>query len=387
MFELLTKLFCGLAVISPFAMAQAAEPPIAGVKHQIVWVPSYLGEEIRRYEIDYTVSPAKFTSKTIALKSNAHTKNCNPNSVAVEGGSLYIVCNSDQGNSDRVLVLNYTTYAYEKTITGEGPSGVGSATLNYFTGSSLIGIAFDSHKNLWLSGYNSNSLYRIPAAQLSKAHPQVDRQVVDSPDLPAGMVFDKSGSLWVVGQYSGGILLEFPDATINQNGTYLNSSPLNPNPALCLSNVLTGCNPTTNLFNNPEGVAIFDGSVWISNNGGNAPAATLVRAIANTSTGVFTTSTFGSVANKPFACPGGLFAPTLAGATPELWVNDEGFGFTNGTCGATAASQGSDVGIVDAFTAGDLVNHQTAPKREVFPGSTKLKTGSPGFGGIFVQLN
>ena len=250
--KFLAGLAFALAIVSPLAAARAEPQLPAGIKHQIIWVPDYFGEKVYRYLIDFTVSPPKFSSQTIELDATASTSNCHPNSVAVESGALYVVCNGD----DRILVLNASTFAFEKTITGKGPSGVGSGTFAYFSGSSLIGIAFDSHKNLWVSGYNSNSLYRIPAAQLAKASPQVDRQVVDSPDSPAGMVFDGSGSLWVVGQFSGGILLKFTDATINVAGAFLHNSPLNPNPTLCLSNVLTGCNPTTNLFNNPEGVAL-----------------------------------------------------------------------------------------------------------------------------------
>ena len=60
------------------------------------------------------------------------------------------------------------------------------------------------------------------------------------------------------------------------------------------------------LFDNPEGAAVFHGSVWVSNNGGNAPAATLVRLTVNN--GQLDSATYGGTVNHPFACPGGLYA-------------------------------------------------------------------------------
>jgi hypothetical protein len=384
--KLMAGLLFALMVAWPFRFAQAQEPVSVGVHHQTIWVPDYYGSKVYRYLVDYTVSPPKFSSQTIDVSAD----NCNPNSVAIKGAKLYVVCNSDYGQFDQILVFNTFTLALVRVIDGTGPSGVGDATFAYFSGASLVGIAFDIHGNLWVSGNASNSLYRIPAAELKYAAPQIDRQVVHSPDSPAGLTFTASGALWVVGQFSSGILLEFPDSVINAEGTYLNNVPYSPNPAKCLSNVLTGCNPTASLFNNPEGVAVFDGAIWVSNNGGGSPAKTLVRAVPDKpAVGQFKTSTYGGALNAPFSCPGGLFAPTLAGATPELWVNDEGFGFgpLKATCGATETSQGSGVGLVHAFSADDLMNHKAGPTPEAFPGAAKLKTGSPGFGGVFVQLD
>jgi hypothetical protein len=381
MFRLMAAFLFALATGWSSVAAWAQEPVPVGVHHQTVWVPDFYGSLVNKYVTDFTTSPPTFVASAIDVSSYS----CNPNSVAIKGARIYVVCNSDYGGPDEILVFNDTTFNYVKTIDGTGPSGAGG-TFPYFSGSGLIGIAFDMHGNLWVTGYGANSLYRIPLAELSSASPQIDRQVVDSPDLPAGITFTAAGAAWVVGQYGGGILVKFPDSVINGPGTFLHNSPDNLNPQLCLSNILTDCHPTSGLFNNPEGVAVFDGAVWVSNNGGNAPGRKLVRAVPEAGQ-AFATSKYGHAANAPFSCPGGLFTSTLAGATPELWVNDEGFGFENGTCGSSSATQGSGVGLVHAFTASDLLNNPTAPTPEAFKGAAKLKTGSPGFGGVFVQLD
>ncbi|WP_237154883.1 hypothetical protein [Oryzibacter oryziterrae] len=365
------------ALAGALLAGQALAGVPSGVHHQTLWVPDYVGKKIYRYYIDQTVNPVKMTSTVINLAS----KNCNPNSVAVSSGKLYVACNSGFGGADKVLVYKTSNRAYVKTIAGLASDGHA-----YFAGSGLVGIAFDKHKNMWLSGYAANSLYRIPAAEVTAASYKVDRVVVNSPDQPAGLTVASDGGFWVVGQYSGGILLKFDDATLNVAGTFDYKNPLNPNPSYCLSNNIDGCNPVDGLFNAPEGVASFGGAIWVSNNGGNKPAKTLVRAVPGAG-GSFTTGTYGGAFGKPFACPGGLFTASKTGATPQLWVNDEGYGVKGTDCGASEPFQLSGVGRVLAFKSADLMNSKAAPKPETFPGWDKLRTGSPGFGGIAVELD
>lgn len=348
-----------------------------GVHHQTIWVPDFYGKKVYRHLIDQTAAPATLTTKTIDVAA----RKCNPNSVAVRASLLYVVCNSDWGGLDQILVYDAVRLTFVKKVSGAGSDGYA-----YFAGAGLVAIAFDRHGHLWVTGYNKNALYRIPASRLAAAVPTVDRQVIDSPGSPAGLTVASDGSFWVVGQYSGGILLQFPDAVLNVAGTFDHTHPLNPNPTACLSNNVGGCQAVAGLFVAPEGVAVFGGAVWVSDNGGNAPGKRLVRA-APKGDGTFTTAVYGGTAAKPFSCPGGLFAPTLAGATAQLWVNDEAYGKTATTCGATAGSQGSKVGRVLAFQSADLLAHKAAPVPQTFVGSTQLKTGSPGFGGIFVQLD
>jgi hypothetical protein len=363
------------------APATAATVKVGGAVHHVkLWIPEYYGGAVYADTFDYTVTPAKFTSKVISVAGRA----CNPNSVAVSGGKLYVVCKSDFGGKDQVLVYNAATNAYVKTIAGVGTDGA-----NYFSGSSLIGSVIDTHGNLWLSGYAGNDLLRISASQLAGTTPKVDRQVVDSPDSPAGLAVDpKDGSFWVVGQFAGGIALNFPDSTLNQAGTFLGASALNPSPSYCISDSAgAGCQNVAGLFNAPEGVAVFDGGVWVSNNGGNAPTGTIVELKKKTTAGQLSSAIFGGTVGKPFSCPGGMFSTGVAGSTPTLWVNDEGYGIANTDCGASAADQGDQLGRILEFLPNDLLQHKAQPVPEAFTNAANLKTASPGFGGLFVEMD
>jgi hypothetical protein len=366
-----------LAALAVAATAPAITASAATLNDLIIWVPDYYGQSVLYDKLSYATTPPTFSHTSIDVSS----KNCNPNSVTINKGLLYVVCNSDFGGIDQVLVYDSTTRHYKKTITGAGTDG-GS----YFSGGSLIGSLFDAHGNLWVTGYNSNTLLRIPHQQLGAASPLVDREVIDSPDSPAGLALDADKSIWIVGQFSGGILLNFTDAVLNQSGTFLGGNPLNPNPRYCISSSIDGCDPVPGLFDNPEGVAVFDGNIWVSNNGGNAPTGTIARLIKHTGD-TLTSYIYGGTVGKPFSCPGGMFTLTLPDTTTALWVNDEGYGVKGTDCGASSGDQGASIGRVLEFTPADLLDHRTAPKPEEFTDWTKIHTGSPGFGGIFVQAD
>jgi len=368
----------GLLCLAAVGAAQAATIPVGGaVNHAAVWVPDYFGLGVKIYNFDYTAKPAKFTTTSLDLSG----KSCNPNALAIQGKFLYIVCNGDFGHLDQILVYKAKTLAYAKTITGIDAHGT-----PYFAGASLIGILFDAHGNLWTSGYNFNTLLRIPAANLSQPNPRVDREVIDSPDSPAGLALDGDNSIWVVGQFQGGIVLNFTDDILNQAGSFLAGNPLNPTPRSCISNDAFGCQQQQGLFNNPEGVAVFQNQVWVSNNGGNAPAATLVR-LTKKAGDQLQPLTYGGTVDQPFACPGGLFTAIGPGDTPTLWVNDEGFGVHDTDCGASGADQGAKLGRVMEFLPPALKPaHAAAPQPDKFTHWNQLFTSSPGFGGIFVQL-
>jgi hypothetical protein len=239
-----------------------------------------------------------------------------------------------------------------------------------------------------VSAYQTNELLRISSGRLATTSPRIDRVVIESPDPPAGLALDTDGSLWVVGQFDGGIAVNFTDAVINQPGSFLGANPLNPAPRYCISNAPPRCQQTAGLFNNPEGVAVFQGSVWVSNNGGNAPAATLVRLLEHPATMTLSSSIFGGTVGQPLSCPGGMFAAGVPGTAPNtLWVNDEGYGVANTDCGSSAADQGDELGRVLQFLPGDLIQHGASPRPERFTGWTRIRTSSPGFGGIFVQMD
>jgi len=339
-----------------------------------VWVPDYYGGYVLIDDFDN-----KGTLTSTKLSFAGHP--CNPNSVAVQSGEIYIVCNGDFGNADQILIYDENSGSYVKTITGVDANGA-----SYFSGASLVGILFDAHGNLWTTAYSNNTLLRVPAANLTKSNPLIDREVIDSPDTPAGLALDSDNSFWVVGQYQGGIVLNFTDDVLNQSGSFLKGNPLNPSPRYCISNSASGCQNVSGLFNNPEGVAVFDGSAWVSNNGGNAPAATIVR--LDPKGGQLNATTFGGTVNAPFACPGGLFAAKGPTGTQTLWVNDEGRNVKHTDCGASSGDQSASAGLVMEFVKSGLsAKHQAAPKNYKFADWKKLKTSSPGFGGIFVELH
>jgi hypothetical protein len=340
-----------------------------------IWAPDYYGGFVYYHQLNYaTTSPAYSVTRI-----NVSTQSCNPNSLAISGGFLYVVCSSGNGGEDQILVYNATTRSYVKTITGRGTDNN-----NYFTGSSLIAVLFDVHGNLWVSGYKSNDLLRIPKSQLSSKTPLVDRQVVDSPDSPAGLALDTDKSIWVVGQYDNGIVLNFADSVLNQPGTFLGATALNPTPAYCVSNDIAGCQPV-GLFNSPEGVAVLTGHVYVSNNGGNAPAASLVELTKIPGGTTLSTTVIGGVVGAPFSCPGGVFAIKLPNGVNSLWVNDEGYHVANTDCGAGPADQGNSVGRVLEFTSTGLAANVAAPKPVEFSHWTQIHASSPGFGGIVIQ--
>jgi hypothetical protein len=47
-------------------------------------------------------------------------------------------------------------------------------------------------------------------------------------------------------------------------GSFLKNNPLDPVLRYCISNSVTGCQQKSELFDNPEGVAVFHGSAWVS---------------------------------------------------------------------------------------------------------------------------
>ena len=147
------------------------------------------------------------------------------------------------------------------------------------------------------------------------------------------------------------------------------------------------CQADTNVFQNPEGVALFNGDVWVANNDGiqgdgALPGATIVDLKYAAGTGgnpgtLTVNATYGNFNNptsSPFRCPGGLFAGSV-----HLWVNDESYGEANPQCGAAGDTEAGVGGVLD-FTAAQLA----AEPATVTPAYTNI-TSRPGYGGIFVE--
>jgi hypothetical protein len=336
---------------------------------RVVWVPDYYGG-LLQVRVGTGTTP---TAITVGLPS------CNPNAVAVNNNLAYVVCNSDYGNADKILVYNASTIrsAAAGTLTITPEQTITSAQFN-----SLIGITFDSSNDLWVASYNNGQVESISAATLNTASPAVTVNLVNSPPKPVALAFDKNGSLWVTGQYNGGILLNFPTSQLTEGAAAI------PDYCLATTNLGAGCQYVDNVFLNPEGLALFNGDVWVANNnagsGGNVPGREIVDLKYTAGTGgnpgtVTVNATFGSstvAADSPFVCPGGLYAGAV-----HLWVNDESYGEANPQCGAEGDIASKTGGVFD-FSAAQLAAKTTTASQVLAYSDI---TGRPGFGGIFVE--
>ncbi|MDR3553694.1 MAG: hypothetical protein P4L55_02950, partial [Syntrophobacteraceae bacterium] len=336
-----------------------------GVSSRVVWSPDYYGQLL-----DVRVgSGASPTAIKVSLPS------CNPNSVAVNNNKLYVACSANGANPDKILVYNAATIrtAPAGTLTISPLQTITNSKFN-----SLIGIAFDSSNDLWIASYGNNTIFSISAATLNTASPVVTTELVDSPPSPTGLAFATDGSLWVTGQYGGGILLNFPKSQFGLGES--------AQPAYCIaSTALSGCQYVNNLFLEPEGVAVFNGDIWVANNssynsatGLTSPGRELIdlKIVSNT---LSVNATYGNAsvaADSPFVCPGGLFATAT-----HLWVNDESYGETNPGCGGNG-DVATQTGGIFSFTPAQLAAKTTTVSQVL---NFSNVTGRPGFGGIFVE--
>jgi hypothetical protein len=326
----------------------------------------------------YLVTPDYVGGKVTIIQTGPRTgsfsvltPNCNPNSVVIGGWKLYVACNRDYGKSDFIGVYDFVELsglrpldletAFEKTIDSPEFDGI-------------VAIKFDSESNLWVSSYNNDQIIRFPKASLDSSNPKPDRKLVHSPDKPAGINFDpQNGSLWVVGQYSNGIVLNISKAELNKSGPIVaGMTTIDATPSYCISNDAAGCQQQAGLFDNPEGVAILNDDIWISNNGGNHPAASLIRLRPKQNQ----VDRFGNGVAKPFSCPGGLDIDESVDP-PALWVNEQSFSLANTSCGAS--DQNSGTGKILFYGASQLDNPATFDAKS---SGIENITSRPGFGGI-----
>ncbi len=313
-----------------------------------LFTPDYLGQKIHVRVASATGNGA--LNNTTTDKAEIATPNCNPNSVVATQSTLYVACNKETGNGDRILtydISNITQPTLSKTINS-----------NQFN--SLIALALDQDGNLWVSSYGNGKIARISSSSLASASPQVDKALASSPAEPTGIAFDPDGSLWAASTYSNGLVVNISAADLNKSGLDIDA-----NPRYCISKSISGCNPVASTFDFPEGIAVLNGTIWVANNGGDHPGHKMT-ALQVSNSQLTVKQTVGSSPGNPFSCPGGLFADGT-----DLYINDQSFGLSNTGCGSNDGKATAD-GVIK-YGGGNLSSTPT-----VFKGTTSR----PGFGGI-----
>jgi sugar lactone lactonase YvrE len=350
---------------TPAKATQTLTVTAAAANPRVVWIPNFQGQTLN-VEIG-TAGAAKLV--TVALPST-----CFPNSVAVKGTNAYVACTLyTNGSKDEILVYNATTIHNAAAGALALAPAQTIANTNF---SGLIGEAFDASGNLWIASGGNGNIEEITSATLNTAVPSVTIAIpngVNGITFPAGLAFGTDGSLWVTDNNSG-ILLNFPASQLTKGAAAV--------PAYCIANqdiegVGINCQTQAGIFPKPEGVAIFNGQVWVANNsedGDVVPGLSLTALSFTPGVGLKLQETYGTKAGAPFSCPGGLFAGSV-----HLWVNDQSYGEVNPQCGG-GGDVGGNVGGIFAFTPAQL----TAASPTAMPVYTNL-TSRPGFGGIFVE--
>jgi sugar lactone lactonase YvrE len=114
------------------------------------------------------------------------------------------------------------------------------------------GIAFDSHRNLWVANFTSGTIVRFDRSQLERSGAPVPAVIVSGIAHPTGLAFDAAGALWVTDIQANTVSRYLPDQLLNSG-----DQP----PAVVLSAVAGS-------FTNPSGIA-FDSfnNMWVANTG------------------------------------------------------------------------------------------------------------------------
>jgi sugar lactone lactonase YvrE len=115
------------------------------------------------------------------------------------------------------------------------------------------GVVFDRSGDLWVANSNTNTLFEYTKSQLAKASPTplviISSNSSGSLSGPGGLAFDRSGNLWVANT-SVSTVVEYGHRQLAKSGA--------PTPEVTISN---------NSFNAPFGLA-FDsaGDLWVADN-------------------------------------------------------------------------------------------------------------------------
>jgi len=362
LFRAAISVLSALAIIA--LLGSCSGPGSVGL-NRYLFVPDYVGKSVFIQALTGGRQRYTFT-----------IPDCNPNSIARSDADLiYVACNKDFGNGDHIEVYDLVE------LSGLRPRGYlevpSKKTITSPEFNSIIDLKFDPDGNMWVSSYGNNQIIRFPKSSLDLSNPQPkpDVKLVNSPDSPVGITFDSLGSLWVVGQFEGGIVLRIPKSELNKTGTIVSGiNSIDATPNYCISNMANGCLQKSGLFDAPEGIAILGNEVFVSNNGGNHPGASLVRLPTNQNNALAQSVRLGNNIAAPFTCPGGLQADVEG-----LWINDQSYGLSNSTCGQT--DRAAKTGGVIKFSSSELAGTSNLQTNSAL---IRDVTSRPGYGGIAV---
>jgi hypothetical protein len=342
--------------IQIYTPKQKYSPTRSDLGWTYLFTPDYLGQKVHIRVVSATTGTGALNNTTTDKAEITTPSNCNPNSVVATQSTLYVACNKDAGNKDLILAYDISNIAQ--------PTLSKTIILDDKQFSQLMALALDSGGNLWVSSYGNSKIARISSSSLASANPQVDKALVNSPAAPVGIAFDPDGSLWVAGNVNGGIVVNISVADLNKTGLDIDA-----NPRYCISKSISDCNPIASSFDNIEGIAVLNGTIWVSSNGGDHPGHKMT-ALQVSGNKLTVKQTVGSSPGNPFSCPGGLFADGK-----DLYINDQSFGLNSTSCGSGDADRKATVDGVIKYGGGNLGSSPT-----VF----KNTTSRPGFGGIAV---
>ncbi|MDQ2766700.1 MAG: hypothetical protein M3Y30_06045, partial [Gemmatimonadota bacterium] len=166
--------------------AGASSPTISGTAFDSVgnlWVTDYINQQIMKF------TPAQLASGVSAPVVVIATQK-EPWGIAFDAhGNLWV--SFYNGNN----VLQYAASdvsAWSGALTDPAPA------LTVATPNGPLSIAFDSHENLWVAGFDVPVTYEIAAASINASGSLVPTDSLVSPYLNhgSGLAFDRSGNLW-----------------------------------------------------------------------------------------------------------------------------------------------------------------------------------------------
>jgi hypothetical protein len=322
--------------------ADAAAPVFS-----MLWVPQYNLSQVRGYPASRTIADGAGPPDIVLTLAAG----CHPNAVAFDrDGNLWATCN---GNNQLLGI------AQSDLATSGAPVPRAVITSDGQSMLAPIGLIQDSAGSFWVACADRLEMY-TPASQAAGGARPPDRTIMAGFDIPAGLVFDGAGNLWVNNAsftVASNSVLVFAAAQVAAGGAQT--------PRLTL---------TSSTFSLVEGIA-FDGagSLWVASN--NGPAIGRFEASAVTVPAAATTRSL-------------LPAARLEGGASVRTVRKPGSIVFDGSGNLLVTSELGDTPGDDA-----RVVRYTAAQLAALTGDVPLEAdvvignaaSSPGFGGVALR--